>query len=90
MDMARAIGTVVCTQKDPALVGNNLLVLQPIDEHKNDMGQPIIAVDPENNVGTGEICYFVAGGDAAQVTPGIIMPSDTTIVGIVDWINTSI
>lgn len=87
MDLAKVIGTVVATRKDPSLDGTRLLVVQPLDEKQNPISDPLVAVDTLNDAGVDEIVYIVTGGDAVSVIPGKRMPVDVAIVGIVDSIS---
>ena len=87
MDLAKIIGTVVATRKDPTLEGTRLLVVQPLDEKQNPISEPLVAVDTLNDAGIGEIVYIVTGGDAVSVIPGKRMPVDVAIVGIVDSLS---
>ena len=87
MDLAKVIGTVVATRKDPSLEGSRLLIVQPLDEKQNPISDPLVAVDTLNDAGVGEIVYIVTGGDAVSIIPGKRMPVDVAIVGIVDSIS---
>ena len=87
MDLAKVIGTVVATRKDPSLEGSRLLIVQPLDEKQNPISEPLVAVDTLNDAGFGEIVYIVTGGDAVSVIPGKRMPVDVAIVGLVDSIS---
>ncbi|MCY3742752.1 MAG: EutN/CcmL family microcompartment protein [Candidatus Poribacteria bacterium] len=87
MDLAKVIGTVVATRKDPSLEGTRLLVVQPLDEKQEPISDPLVAVDTLNDAGVGEIVYIVTGGDAVSVIPGKRMPVDVAIVGIVDSLS---
>ena len=87
MDLGKVIGTVVATRKDPSLAGTRLLIVQPLDEKRNPISEPLVAVDTLHDAGVGETVYFVTGGDAVSVTPGKRMPVDVAIVGIVDSIS---
>ncbi|RKU07669.1 ethanolamine utilization protein EutN [Candidatus Poribacteria bacterium] len=87
MDLAKVIGTVVATRKDPSLAGTRLLVVQPLDENHNPISDPLVAVDTLNDAGFGEIVYIVTGGDAVSVIPGKRMPVDVAVVGIVDSLS---
>ena len=87
MDLAKVIGTVVATRKDPSLEGTRLLIVQPLDEKQNPISDPLVAVDTLNDAGVGEIVYIVTGGDAVSVIPGKRMPVDVAIVGLVDSIS---
>lgn len=87
MDLAKVIGTVVATRKDPSLEGTRLLVVQTLDEKQTPVDEPLVAVDTLNDAGIGEIVYIVTGGDAVSVIPGKRMPVDVAIVGIVDSLS---
>ena len=87
MDLGKVIGTVVATRKDPTLEGTRLLIVQPLDEKRNPISEPLVAVDTLHDAGVGETVYFVTGGDAVSVIPGKRMPVDVAIVGIVDSIS---
>ena len=45
MILARIVGTVVATRKDPRLVSNKLLVARPIDPQGKSEGNYLVAVD---------------------------------------------
>lgn len=87
MDIAKVIGTVVATRKDPSLVGTRLLIVQPLNHKREPVGSPIVAMDTEGAAGQGEIVYLLSGGDAAIVVPDRPMPVDIAVVGIVDSIT---
>lgn len=88
MDIARIIGTIVATRKTPTLDGVTICVIQPVDEHLKDAGQPLIATDATNKRGVGELVYFVASGDAVYTgLAGEDLPVDAAIMGIVDSIH---
>ena len=50
MLLGRVIGNVVCTMKNASLVGQKLLIVQPLDRKGRDKGRPIVALD---SVGAG-------------------------------------
>lgn len=87
MDLAKVIGTVVATRKDASLEGTRLLIVQPLDEKRDPISEPTVAVDTLHDAGIGEIVYIVTGGDAVSVIPGRRMPVDVAIVGLVDSIS---
>ena len=87
MDIARVIGHAVATQKYPTLNGMKMAIIQPLDENLQDSGSPFIAIDPDSRCGLGEYVYYVGGGDAAQLEKGMAIPSDASIVGIIDRVD---
>ena len=83
MQMARVIGDVVATYKDPAFEGTRLMLLQPINADGTNAGRPLVAVDSVG-AGVGETVFFVRGREASFPFHPIEMPTDAGIVGIVD------
>jgi microcompartment protein CcmK/EutM len=88
MDLARVIGTIVSTQKDPLLEGQKLAIVQPLDENLDPAGKPLIATDLGARHGRGEIVFLVKSGDAMMTGPTEeLIPVDLAVVGIVDEIH---
>jgi len=88
MLLGRIIGNVVCTMKDPALLGQKLLIVQPLDRKGRDKGRPIIALDAVGaGTGTGETIYWCRGKEASFPFLPADLPTEATIVGIVDSVN---
>lgn len=87
MILARILGTVVCTQKDPKLEGAKLQLVQPVDFHtlKGD-GKPMVAVDSVG-AGQGEIVLVAGGSSARQTQQTQNTPTDAVIMAIVDAID---
>ena len=83
MQVARVVGDIVATRKDPALEGLKLLVLQPLDIAKNAVGRPLVAAD-STGAGVGELVFFVRGREAAFPFYPAEPPVDAAVVGIVD------
>jgi microcompartment protein CcmK/EutM len=86
VNLARVIGTVVATRKDPGLTGVTLLVIQPIKPDRTPHGRPLVAVD---SVGSGvtEEVFYVRGREASIPFLPAEVPADAAIVGIVDGWN---
>ena len=83
MQLARVIGTVVATQKDPRLNGLKLLVLQPLAATGKPAGRSIVGVDSVG-AGIGEDVFFVRGREASLPFVSEHVPTDASVVGIVD------
>ena len=83
MFLARVVGTVVATRKDPGLRGAKLLVLQPIKNDGTPAGKTLVAVD---SVGAGvtEQVFYVRGREASVPFLPDEVPTDAAVVGIVD------
>jgi len=86
MLLGRIIGNVVCTMKDPALLGQKLLIVQPLDRKGRDKGRPVIALDAVG-AGAGETIYWCRGKEASFPFLPADLPTEATIVGIVDSVN---
>lgn len=86
MILARVVGTVVATRKDPRLEGMKLLVLRPVSPEGKDEPGYVIAVD---SVGAGnrELVLSVSGSSARMAEGCKDRPVDNAIVGIVDSVD---
>jgi len=88
MDLGLVIGTVVCTQKDPSLVGSLLLLVQPISHLGEKKGEPLVVVEPDRNAGEGDVVVFVHSPDASMAFPGDLWaPVDAAVVAIIDHVD---
>jgi microcompartment protein CcmK/EutM len=85
MMLARVIGNVVCTVKDPNLEGRKLLLIQPLARDGQPKGRPLVGID-SIGAGSGEMVYWCRGREASLAFKGEV-PSDCSIVGIVDTIT---
>jgi len=84
--LARIIGTVVATRKDPRLEGKKLLVCRLIDPDGNDEKGYIVAVDTVH-AGFREQVLLVQGSSARMADGCKDKPVDAAIVGIIDQIS---
>jgi microcompartment protein CcmK/EutM len=87
MQLARVIGTVVATRKDPRLEGKKLLVCRPVDLEDGDLEGYVVAVDTVS-AGFREKVLVVQGSSARMATGCKDVPVDAAIVGIVDDVST--
>lgn len=87
MQLARVIGEVVATVKDANLTGTKLLVLQPVTATGDPSGRTLVALDSVG-AGVGERVFFVRGREAAFPFYPAEPPTDASIVGIVDEVDT--
>ncbi len=88
MLLARVVGTVVATRKDPGLTGIKLLLIQPLRTDRSSAGKPLVAVDSVG-AGAGEDVFYVRGREASFPFLPDDVPADAAVVGIVDHWNTS-
>ena len=89
MFLARVVGNVVATVKDPSLSGKKILIVQPLDYRGKDRGQKALALDSVG-AGAGETVYCCRGREASFPWYPDEVPTETTIIAIVDAINRSI
>ena len=86
MRLGHVIGKVVATRKDRHLEGVRMLVLQPIDHNRKNIGSPLVAADVVS-AGVGETVYWVSAREAPNALPDKTGPIDAAIVGIADRID---
>jgi ethanolamine utilization protein EutN len=86
--LGRVIGNVVATRKDEGLLGTKLLVIQPLSVERKPAGKPLVALDSVG-AGAGEEVFWVRGREASFPFLPAEVPSDATIIGIVDHWNLS-
>lgn len=87
MFLAKVVGKVVSTQKDSSFIGSKLFIIKKIDENERIISEPIVAIDTVG-AGINEIVIVVEGSSAMYVENlGKKIPSDASIIGIVDSIE---
>ena len=86
MLVAKIVGTVVATRKDPRLVSNKLLVVRPMDPRGKPDGNYLVAVDTVD-AGVGETVLVVSGSSARMAAGMKDCPVDAAIVGIIDTVE---
>jgi microcompartment protein CcmK/EutM len=86
MIIARVVGTVVATRKDPRLEGKKLLVLKPVTPDGKDESGYVVAVDTVS-AGFRETVLAVSGSSARMAEGCKDKPVDTAMVAIVDNIS---
>ena len=84
MVLARVVGSVVSTIKEPRLEGIKFLLLEKVDAKTlKGMKDFLVAMDAVG-AGEGEIVFFVGGSSSRQTELTAGKPSDATIIAIVD------
>ncbi len=86
MILARVVGTVVATRKDPRLVSNKLMVVRGVDPRGKPEGNYLVAVDTVD-AGVGEMVLIVSGSSARMASGMKDCPVDAAIVGIIDTVD---
>lgn len=86
MTLARVVGNLVSTKKKDDLVGQKLMIIQPIDNFGKDSGGEQIAVDGVG-AGIGDLVIVIGEGWAARTcarAKNKLAPMDVAIAGIID------
>ncbi len=86
MILARVVGSVVATRKDPRLEGKKLLILKPISPDGKDEAGYVVSVDTVS-AGFKETVIAVSGSSARMAEGCKDTPVDSTIIGIVDTVT---
>jgi microcompartment protein CcmK/EutM len=86
--IAKIIGTVVATRKDPRLESTKLLLARGMDPSGKVDGAYLVAVDTVD-AGVGETVLIVSGSSARMASGMKDCPVDAAIVGIIDSIEVS-
>ena len=86
MILARVVGTVVATRKDPRLEGCKLIIVQPVSPEGKPEGGYIISVDTVS-AGNRELVLCVSGSSARMAEGCKEKPVDNAIIGIVDTVS---
>ena len=78
MYLGKVVGNVVCSIKDEALVGIRLMLVERVYD-----GTVVVALDAVGS-GPGEMVYVCRGKEASFAFKGLEVPTEATIVAIVD------
>jgi ethanolamine utilization protein EutN len=83
MKIGKVIGRVVSTKKVESFEGIKLLLVQPMDEKRAPLGDPIVAFDTVQS-GVGDLIYYETSKEAGRVLETTMNPCDAAIMGIID------
>ena len=86
MKLAKVVGNVVSTIKDPGFNGQKLMIVDYIDEDGNLTGNNAIVFDVAD-AGIGDTVLVAVDGGAASMLLGRQCIGDQTIVGVIDHIT---
>lgn len=92
MFLARITGSLVSTQKVASMVGQKLLIVEPLRVDEKDAkslkptGRTFVVVDTVG-AGEGEVVLCVQGSSARYTPETKILPVDAAIIGIVDQVQ---
>ena len=86
MKIGRVTGTVVSTRKLESLEGIKLLLVQPIDDKMQNIGDVLVACDTVQ-AGTGDLVIYEGGREAALALDNWYNPADAAVIGIIDQLD---
>jgi microcompartment protein CcmK/EutM len=86
MIIAKVIGNIVATAKQPSHEGKKILLIQPLDLDGAAQGDPLVALDAVD-AGVGDRVLAVQEGFSAMTAVGHTQaPIDAAIVGVIDMV----
>lgn len=89
MIIGQVVDELVSTCKHSALVGQKLLLVQPIDLQGSESGEPVLAIDGVD-AGVGDrVLLTQEGFSAMHVLGEFYTPVDAAILGVVDSVHIS-
>jgi microcompartment protein CcmK/EutM len=83
MTLAKVIGTVVATRKEPSMEGLRFMLVQPVNVDLSATGTHVVAADAVGS-GPGEYVLYATGSSARQTRVTDKRPCDAVIMAIVD------
>ena len=92
MFLARITGSRVSTQKVESMIGQKLLIVEPLRVDEKDQsslkptGRTFVVVDTVG-AGEGEVVLCVQGSSARFTPQTKTLPIDAAIIGIVDQVH---
>jgi len=92
MFLAKITGSLVSTQKVASMVGQKLLLVEPLRVDEKDKsslkptGRSFVVVDTVG-AGEGEVVLCVQGSSARYTQETKTLPVDAAIIGIVDQVQ---
>ena len=92
MFLARITGSLVATHKVESLIGQKLLLVEPLRVDEKDQkslkptGRSFVVVDTVG-AGEGEVVLCVQGSSARFTPETKTLPIDCTVIGLVDTVQ---
>jgi ethanolamine utilization protein EutN len=88
MKIARVIGNIWATHKEPRLTGLRFVVVQPVNRQDEKESEMIVAADPLG-AGIGQDVLLVEGSTAVRALRNSELPVDAAVVAIVEKLELS-
>jgi microcompartment protein CcmK/EutM len=86
MYLGKVVGCVWSTAKNESLKGQRLLLVQPVTPELKPTGKRLICADC-TGAGAGELVYYCGGKESSFPFLPDEVPTDRTIVAIVDALD---
>jgi len=87
MVLAKVVGNVVSTNKEPRIEGIKFLLLEKVDPvTMKGKGDYVVAMDSVG-AGEGEIVFYVSGSSSRMTAVTNGRPSDAAVTAIVDLVD---
>lgn len=87
MILGRVVGNVVASQKHTDFIGHKVLIIQPLDENKQEINTSFLALDAVQ-AGKGDIILAAREGNTArQILENDKAPFHSVVLAIVDAIS---
>ena len=83
MLLAKVVGTLVSTQKEPSMEGFKFLVVKRLGVEGKERDEAVVAVDAVG-AGVGEVVLYATGSSARQTVATRDKPCDAVVMAIVD------
>ena len=87
MVLARVVGTVVSTHKEPKIEGIKFLLLEKVDPASMKGKKDFVVAMDSVGVGPQEIVFYVAGSSSRMTAVTDGKPCDAAIMAIVDTVE---
>lgn len=86
MYLGRVVGSLWATAKDANLTGQRILIVQPVNSRLEACGRQVLCTDAVG-AGAEELIYFTKGKEASFPFLPVEVPTDMTVVAIVDQVT---
>jgi len=83
MLIARVVGTVVATRKEPSMEGHKFLLLRQLGADGKERESHVVATDAVG-AGVGDVVLYASGSSARQTERTHERPCDAVVMAIVD------
>lgn len=83
MQYGKVIGRVVCSKQLAYLDGLKLLLVQPVNERQEAVGDALVAFDAAR-AGEGDLVCYETSKEAGWALHEWFTPADAAILGVID------